>query len=115
MTLSDDRAEFLLDCFHGAFYRSIDYWAFCTNYKDGRDGEPASAIIRDSEGDNENYVIDLDVIERGIERICDRPMVNDDMTKNIMLANRENDAGMLDAFDYDAIVQAGLFDEVRYG
>jgi hypothetical protein len=41
--------------------------------------------------------------------------VNDTMTKEIRSANRECDAGQLDAYDVDALVQIGLWDEVIYG
>jgi len=127
-----ERVEFLGDIITGAIEGGIGYWSACSQYQwVDRDGkvrvsvgrvlgdEPRAIIhvIRDDETgyEDEGLALTLDAVSRGLRLIreggCE---INSRLKKAIMLADRSNDAGQLDAFDCDVIVQAGVLGEIVY-
>lgn len=82
------------------------------------DDNPAgnTAVFIDRENDDKEHTVDIEVVARGLRCIRDRQVaINEQMRKNIVEADRENDAGQIDAYDADMIVQAGVFGELIYG
>lgn len=71
----------------------------------------------DMEDENEpEYEVDIEVIARGIQRIITGEVgCNSAIQKTVLLASHENDAGEIDSYDADMIVQAGVFGELVYG
>jgi hypothetical protein len=112
MTKLFGRNEFLNDIFAIAVDSGIDYWA---EIEDCKYTIPI-ASIRDIE-ENKKYILNKDVIEKGLNLIVTNPSFNlaDYYIKDILFANRNNDAGDIDDIAADAIVQAGLFGEIVYG
>lgn len=127
-----ERIEFLGDIITGAIEGGIGYWSACSQYqwidRDERvrvsvgrqkGDEPRATIhvIKDDESGYEpgGLALTLDTVERGLRLIreggCE---VNTRLKNAIMLADRSNEAGQLDAFDCDVIVQAGLLGEIVY-
>ena len=117
MARSDARHDFLIDvlicaiedgCING--WRTIDDW----------DYDAGTAVIRevgDGLPDEEStHPVDLDVLAKGIGRI-NRGEVGlcTEYREGIAKADRENDAGWLDALSADAVLQAGLFNDLVYG
>ncbi len=123
---SQERIDFLWGVFVTALEGGIGYWARAYAYNPGEVEEPHAegfhAMIdvedRDNGGD---FRVDIEVVARGLARIAQggtgehRLLVNEDMTRRVRSALAENDGGTLDAWDADAVVQAGLFGEVIYG
>lgn len=132
---SDKRARFLRDIITTAIEGGIGYWSQCSQYQwideheDGRVyvpvgervGDDARAVVHVLNDDESGYVedglvIDIEVVARGLRLIIDGGAgVHDRIRGNVRTADRENDAGYIDADDADVIVQAGLLGEVVYG
>jgi len=130
---SEERAEFLRDVITTAVEGGIGYWSQCSHYqwvnRDGRvmvtvgeRGERTDcyAVVHEVNDDESGYKeealeINVEVIARGLRLLLDKQLVNSRMRNSIGQADRENDAGYIDSDDADAIVQAGLLGEVRYG
>lgn len=131
---SDDWTQFLGDILTAAIEGGTGYWAQVSQYQWRDDdgsihccvGERvpdagARATIHELKEDESGYreeglTIDARVITRGIRLIItDEVGVRSDLKRWIDEGFRECDAGMIDADCADVIVQAGLFDEVRYG
>lgn len=116
MAKSAAREQFIQDLFVTAIEGGIDYWA---NFQSiNKIDKPDDFIgwwyesvhIIDDDGDS--YVIDKNVIVKGINMIAKR---NAERDKALILANRTNGYdGDFDATDADKIVQFGLFGELVY-
>jgi hypothetical protein len=52
---------------------------------------------------------------RGVKRILRGNLVHSSISEAVASAVRENDAGYIDATAADCIVQASIFNEIRYG
>jgi hypothetical protein len=77
----------------------------------------ASVTVHDLE-EGGTHSVTLDTIATGlgrIERGEDGCKMNSEITGAVTLAQRDNDAGGFDAYSADAVMQAGIFDEVIYG
>lgn len=126
------RDEFLNDIIIGSVEGGSNYWAQCSHYQyvddDGTtkfvvgsrtasDRTDTYAVLHDMEQDAtaEPLVVDKTTVRKGIEKISAGGVVNWLLTDAIKYADKNNDAGVLDAEGYDVIVQAGLFGEVVYG
>lgn len=129
---TDERLEFLGDIITTAVEGGTGYWAQVSQYQyvhdgevrvycGGRVGDGARAVLHELKDDESGYkaeelVVDTDLIAKGIGALLKNDArINSQMKANIGQASRENDAGMIDADDADAIVQFGLFGELVYG
>jgi|15BtaG_2_1085339.scaffolds.fasta_scaffold00310_11 hypothetical protein len=117
--MTDAQAKFCWGVFVTAIEGGIGYWSSCFEYSwSGGDGEPDhrgfEAVVSEHD-DRRPWVIDIDTIREGLRLIAEGGHVNQTMTNNIAEAYARLDAGQIDAYDADAIVQAGLFGEVVYG
>lgn len=122
--MTSERQEFLWDIFVTAVEGGINYWARIGRYRPGEDLEPnddfyaeiVDPISVDENGSGVNYIINQQVIIRGLDLICtNKVQLNSTITKDILYANMKNDGGEIDAERADCIVQAGLFGKVIYG
>lgn len=122
MTKTDERKQFILDVFTTAMEGGIGYWSVANSYHyrnrvtDTDDLDGFYADIEDFEDDDKPYKITPDVIVRGLNLIVTGPVtLRSDLMGHILLGNKTNDGGEIDADCADCIVQAGLFGEVVYG
>lgn len=122
-------AEFLGDIMVTAFdgqYGGCWYWA-SPNTRDGEwlivndEGAKASdqiwleARIQDNEDPDEQWMVNHDVLAKGIERILDGTVeVGRELLGSISQAVQDTDNADIDALGADLIVQAGLFSEQVY-
>lgn len=112
------REQFLSDVIIGAVEGGTGYWAQVSGYH-WSDAEPAStrATLHDME-DGRTFKLDIDAIARGVAIVVDERgefRLNDELRASIVMADRENDAGFIDADGADAIAQAACFGELVYG
>lgn len=116
-TRTDTRKQFLQDVFVTALEGGIGYWSEASHYHlSTPERADFYAVVDDTEDEDKTYVIDADVIVRGINRILLGVVrIRSDLFDAVRLGNRDNDGGEIDADGADCIVQAGLFEEVRYG
>jgi len=118
--LSTERIEFLKDIFVGIFEDyATNTWRHVRAYK-WVDREPKriyGIIIETGDGDvEEEHMVNLATVRLGVQRLINREVaMNESMRRNIHLASESNDASSIDAYDADAILQAGIFNELRYG
>lgn len=132
ITRTPERIRFLSDLLTTAVEGGINYWCQVAEYRiwanpDAPSGELVErddpyAVVVDYDGDE--HRIDLDVIARGINRITDGKVTYynhgyQNTDRRMASLNRSNgqddDLGDYDAWDADAVVQAGLFGELIYG
>lgn len=116
---SVERAEFLDDVITTAVEGGTGYWAVVHAYKwvDLKPGEVYAVIeeIEDPQAPG-RHRIDADLIARGIGRVLYPGFrIRADLCELIRAADREADAGLIDADGADVIVQAALFGEIVYG
>ena len=121
---SEEREEFLADIITTAIEGGTGYWALVHEYKwSERPPSEVYAVISEdeeqigSEAEAPGYHrIDIDVIAKGIGRIREDAFpINSHLKAEILLADRENEGGDIDADSADAIVQAAIFGELVYG
>jgi hypothetical protein len=129
---SAERLEFLGDVITTALEGGIGYWSQCSQYQYLYDGELKAcvgdlvgaeprAVVHELRDDGEGYkrtelVITPNVIARGIDRILAGGAGVASSTEDaIRYAEREHDAGEIDASHADAIVQVALFGKLVYG
>ena len=118
--LSTERIEFLKDIFVGIFEDySTNTWRHVRAYKwvDRESKRIYGIIIETGDGDvEEEHMVNLATVRLGVQRLINREVaMNESMRRNIHLASKSNDASSIDAYDADAILQAGIFNELRYG
>jgi hypothetical protein len=133
---SEARTEFLGDIITAAVEGGTGYWAQVSQYQwvddldpgkpvrvsvGERVGDGARAVLHPLNEDESGYeetghVIDVEKIAMGLATI-EREIhcCNERLRKRILRANRENDAGLIDADDADVIVQIAIFDQIVYG
>jgi hypothetical protein len=112
------REQFLADIIVGAVEGGTGYWAQVSGYH-WSDDEPAEtrATLHDME-DSATFALTIEDIARGLAMIVDERgefRLNDQLRSSIVLADRENDGGYIDADCADVIAQAACFGEVVYG
>ena len=103
---SPERLEFLADILSTAVEGGVNYWCEVSGYR-WDDAGTARALLTRRGGDR--HELTPDVIARGLGRV-----LAEEGFADIREANRDNDAGMIDAEGADVIVQAALFGEVVY-
>lgn len=113
---SPERERFLADVITGAVEGGTNYWAQSSNYRWWSDtlGEGHGGATRHADSGVTLHDT-LDTVAHGIAVLKRGGCVGAPMLGNILAADAENDAGMIDAYDADAIVQAGIFERVVYG
>ena len=115
MNRSPEREQFLADIITCAV-EGGGVWARFSGYRwDGIPSAECRATLHDME-DGESYPLTIDAVARGIGLIVRGDVgVNRTLRGAILYADRENDAGEIDADAADVIVQAGLLGDVVYG
>lgn len=135
-TRTAERTEFLQDIISCAIEGGINDWARTSHYQYVYNGErcicvatsgydderhDAYAIVHPLNDDESGYEkegkeINIDVIAAGLARIISgKENVHASYIQRIKEADKDNDAGEIDAYDASMIVQAGLLGEVIYG
>jgi hypothetical protein len=118
VTLTAERARFLGDIIIGAVEGGIGYWSQVSRYRwQDCDAHATVHVVKDDESgyEEEGLALDIEAVERGLKLIREGGCgLNARLRNRLMLADRSNDAGQLDAFDCDVIVQAGLLGEIVY-
>lgn len=108
MKIKISRKDFINDILDDMEY-ACSYWARGVRKGDTWD-------IWDMEIPDETYVVDAEVIEKGIEAAKSfEYKLNEDLKKDIFMADNNNESVYLDAVTVDVIVQAGIFGETVYG
>lgn len=114
--------QILADTIITAVEGGIGYWCSVVAYThtEGPEHTRATIMIEDSLADDEEkgdtFTIDCEVARKGIERILNGSIeLNSEMVGWIVQSLDEGSAFMIDADVADAIVQAGLLGEVRFG
>jgi hypothetical protein len=116
-----EKDEFYDDILTTAVEGGINYWATVRNYKWSDDAETTVEVREDpdaAEGRAQWVKVDRASIRRAVGIIIDRSNdldLREDYRVRIGQAYRENDAGDLDAFDADIIVQVAVLGNVVYG
>lgn len=111
----------LADIVITAIEGGVNYWATCAEYRwENLPPSEVFAVIEDIEDETKQYRVTVDTVREGLRRLvsgeCKIHLPETDepiraMTRGILLdPDYDYDAG-----DADNIVQAGLFNEVRYG
>jgi len=125
-TYSEKRKKLLHGIFVTALEDGIGYWCEIETYrwsKDKGETEDLDSFYAEviPEGEDGERRIDADVIQRGLEMLSDPKKykvarTNKETHKICVVAHlADEDEGDIDADVADAIVQAGLFEEVIYG
>jgi hypothetical protein len=119
-TRSVERIEFLSDIVITAVEGGIGYWSTVERYafvldEYSADNHTSATILETGDGDiSVQHEVTIETIARGLARVReDHHKFGNRSTW--VAADRENDAGEFDSCDADALVQLGLFGEVRYG
>jgi hypothetical protein len=96
----------------------IGYWAVVRNVKrtEGSDWEYLSFEARDMEDKDAPWcVVDAEAIRRGVRLVLGPGFtLCGEFLSQVAKANSEQDAGYLDAYGADVIVQAACFGEVVF-
>jgi hypothetical protein len=96
----------------------IGYWASVRNIKrsEGANWEYLSFEARDMEDKDAPWrVVDAEAIRRGIKLVLSPGFkLGSEFLSQVALANSHKDAGFLDAYGADVIVQAACFGEVVF-
>ncbi|ASU78498.1 hypothetical protein CDG81_09645 [Actinopolyspora erythraea] len=75
-------------------------------------------IIYSDEEEHSGHSVTTETVAKGLNRIADTvndiPHMSLDQRNNILFSMFENDASHIDDYDCNAIVEVGLFGEVRY-
>jgi hypothetical protein len=120
-TRTAEREEFLADIIVTAVEGGTGYWADVEQYRHDTPAETRATLFEMDEDAPGGYstngeAVTLDTIAHGIGLIRERIVpINSNYRLEILRADAQNDAGMIDAEYADAIVQAALFGELRYG
>jgi hypothetical protein len=131
VTRTPERQAFLGDIITTAVEGATNHWAQVSQYQyelDGeihvftgqRTGDHPRAVLHPRRADDEGFeddgrVVTLATIATGIARIRQGVRVNAAILTAVIVGDDENDAGAIDADAADAIVRAGLFNEIVYG
>lgn len=135
---SAERKQFLHDIIAHALEGGVGYWSVADDIVRGDPDADfyRSVVLYCSEGGKEpvdcgngtddvckGHRVDIEVVAKGLGLGTVSREVGEEKNigwhynnrKHVILANRENDAGEIDAGDADCIVQLGIFGEVVYG
>lgn len=135
---SAERTQFLYDIMATALEGGVNYWSAADDVERGDPDKDfyRSYVLYCTDGGRESvecganpkllctgHKVDPDVIARGLglgtvtEAVGNEKEIgwHYNQRKHVILANRENDAGEIDAGDADCIVQLGVFGKVIYG
>ena len=115
----NERVEFLTDVFT-CIVEDFGYNSWRQIERYDIDTSTATIVVCDEyeqfSDDSEVFNINLETVVDGLGKIGSRDMkINGSMAQLINEANANNDAGQLDVFDADAILQVAIFDELVYG
>jgi hypothetical protein len=118
MQTSAQREEFLAGVFTTIFedygtnsWRQVASYHWVDLPKDKVNGR-----IVDLQDDGKEHSVTINTIRTGIARISRGEVeIGRAYHDRILQASHENDAGGIDAYDADIILQAGIFGEVTYG
>lgn len=119
---SNELKDFYWYCLVGAIEDS--YSMFDVNeykhYDDSSYKYEAFAKIVDVEQDGKEYKVTLDTFRKAFELINNDPekpldSLHQSIRERFHSAWRSRDAGDLDAYDYNILLQLGIFGEVIYG
>ena len=78
---------------------------------DVEDGQPDGGIASCP-----RYEVTIETVAKGLGKLRSGEVgMNSTMLGNILAGDTQNDAGLIDAYDADAIVQAGVFGDLVYG
>lgn len=128
-----ERERFLSDIITAAVEGGTGYWAQVSQYQwvdtDGtikvtvgrQNGLGARATLHELDEGIDTYVkegreISVDTIAHGIRAIMNPDFeINKRLKDTIAAADRQNEAGDIDAEAADVIVQAAIFGEIKYG
>lgn len=110
-----NRNEFLSDVLICAVEGGTGYWASISGYRHSpAAGARATFHPEDEPGDS--HTLTIKEISSAIGRICRGEVkMRTDLLQTIKSANRENDAGEIDAEGADVIVQTAIYGEIVYG
>lgn len=113
MRRSEERREFLADLVIGvAEDFGTNPWRYIVEY----DCDAPRAVIEEVEYDQRRYEITPDTMAAGLGRLRRGEIgMNSRMLAAILAGDRDNDAGDIDAYDADMIMQAAIFGELVYG
>lgn len=132
VTRNRERTTFLGDIITAAVEGGIGYWSQVSAYQytdehgvvfvhcGEQEGHETCAVVHVVKDDESGYEdsglkLDFDAIERGLKLIREGGVKLTPRHRNrLLVADRSNEAGQLDALDADIIVQAGLFGELVY-
>lgn len=113
------REQFLDDVVTTALEGGIGYWSVCSAYE--WDGVPARAQIQEFDEDTGEECgplmeVDRALIRKGIKGILSgEGRISPIIQSYVQDADKNNDAGDVDADVADCIVQFGLFGKLVYG
>lgn len=108
---------------------SIEVWCEIVSYTSGENPahNKATVMVQEQHPDEPPtpYLIDLEVVMNGVQRMMQNPPANPDATallgasyaqmwEWLRQSLQENDTVMIDAETADVIIQYGLFEELRY-
>ena len=121
MDTSPERTDFLAGVLVTAIEGGIGYWAETRNYRYAHDGDgnllTASAEVRDAENGNGDWMpATLGTVQAGINEIKEGNIrLSRRVVGQVLAADRENNAGEIDAESADCVLQAGLLGGIPYG
>ncbi|HTE60369.1 MAG TPA: hypothetical protein VK631_08445 [Solirubrobacteraceae bacterium] len=117
MQRTEERTEFLKDIVIGFAedFGSNPWRQIKSGTYDPDDGIVTFFEIGD-DGMHREHDVTIEIVEAGLAKLrSGECSMNSLMRGAILAADAENDAGQIDAYDADAIVQAGVFGELVYG
>lgn len=141
-TRTAEHTQFLADVLTTAVEGGIGYWARITDCKRADDlswleitvieyesaaedtdtdiffsYDALDALVNAKDERTAKYIhtVTLDNVASALRKVIDGGYVNKEMTARIFLAYKEKDAGEIDAYDADAVIQVAALGEVVYG
>ncbi len=112
--MKTEREQYLDDILTTAVEGGIGYWSVGRNYVWSDDG-PTSVEIRE-DGEDIWHTVDRSTIRKGMKILLSgATSVHESYLQTLRQANRDNDAGDIDAEIADMIVQVGVLGDVVYG
>jgi hypothetical protein len=110
---SAEREQFLADVIVCAVEGGTGYWAQVPVYRCDVAAETRATLLDVVEP--ASIELTLDKVEAGLEKVRERGFaVSPRILEAVIEAERELDAGVIDADAADVIVQAAAFGEIRY-
>jgi hypothetical protein len=114
--MKTEREQYLDDILITAVEGGIGYWSVGRKYVWSDDGPTSVEIRQDDEDDAPWHLVDRSAIRKGIELVLSGEMsVHESYADTLRKAEREKDAGYIDAEIADMIVQAAVLGDIVYG